>query len=279
MLPFRILVLGGGGTKGFLHIGALTELENRVKNLTTHFHKGIYGCSIGSVLATGIAFGMNATQMEKLSRKCMNLGFLFDSLSLSSLKDSVAKKGVFEMDTFETHILEAFREEGIDLKGKCLQDAKIPLYVLASNLTKGVPTIFQKNVPIMSALRASCCIPFLFRPQTIGKSVYVDGGLMTNVILKLIPDENQAETLTLCIIHANPHVTPTNIEKMPPLEYMYKLYKNVALYEHYQFKHANIVNLYYPGGSGVSDPSEEDKEDMIVTGKCLMRGFLTKRSC
>jgi NTE family protein len=276
MLPFRILVLGGGGTKGFLQIGALQELEKKVTNLTTHFNRGIYGCSIGSILATAIAFGMNTTQMEKVSRKCMNLGFLFNSLNLASMKDSIIKKGIFEMDTFENHIIDAFREEGIDLKGKSIGDAQIPLHVISSNLTKGVPTIFKKDVPLLPALRASCSIPFLFRPQIIGKSVYVDGGFLTNVIIKLIPKEDQADTLSICIIHANPHITPTNIESMAPLDFLYNLYKNVSLYEHAQYRQPNILDLYYSGGSGVSDPTEVMKEDMIVTGRCLMRGFLSK---
>ena len=47
-LPFRKLGLGGGGVKGILHIGALRELS---KHQTLEFPDGIYGCSIGSIIA------------------------------------------------------------------------------------------------------------------------------------------------------------------------------------------------------------------------------------
>jgi predicted acylesterase/phospholipase RssA len=279
MLPFRILVLSGGGTKGFLHIGALQELELRLGNLTTHFNKGIYGCSVGAVLATGIAFGMTTDDIYKLSKRFMNLSFVFDSLDMASLQQSLVRKGLFEMDSFETQIIGAFSEYNIDLKDKYLCDAKIPLNIIASNLTKGTPTIFRNKVPILKALRASCCIPFLFRPQLVGADMYVDGGLMTNVLTRLIPQEEHPHILSLYIIHSNPHITPANIESMSPTEFLYRLYKNTSLYEHVQFRHQNTVDLYYPGGSGLTDATENDKEEMIMNGKCLMRSFLTKYGC
>lgn len=52
---FRRLALGGGGAKGILHVGALQELSKRQP---LDFPKGVYGSSIGSILATYIAFGL-----------------------------------------------------------------------------------------------------------------------------------------------------------------------------------------------------------------------------
>jgi len=276
MVPFRILALGGGGTKGFLQLGALQELESRVINLTTHFSKGVYGCSIGSILATGIAFGMNTEQMIRLSKIFMNIGFVFDGINLSSLNSSLVKKGVFDMSIFETHILDAFSSEGIDLQNKNLEDAKIPLYILSSNITKGIPTIFKNKVPVLAALRASCCIPVLFRPQQIGNSLFIDGGLMTNVIMKVIPKEHQHDTLALCLIQPHHHITPLNLEKLPFQDYVYKLYKSICMYEHSAFQHPNIVGLYCQSGSGFIDQDEQQKEEMILTGRCIMRGFLAR---
>jgi len=278
MVPFRILALGGGGTKGFLHIGALQELELRVGNLTTHFTGGIYGCSIGSIIATGIAFGLTSSQMERLSKKSLNLGFLFSDLKVSAFSQITAKKGMFSMDSFEKHILEVFDSEGIDLRNKYLSDAKIPLYLTASNMTRAIPTIFQGNVPILQAIKASCCIPFLFHPQVIGKSVYMDGGLITNQLHKLIPKELQAETLSIYLIHSSPHITPASLERLTIPEYAFKMYKSVCLYQHSQNPDSNILGLYYPSGTGVSDRSEEEQYEMITIGKVLMRDFLAKHS-
>jgi NTE family protein len=278
MVAFRILALGGGGTKGFLHIGALQELESRVGNLTTHFKKGLYGCSIGSIMATGIAFGLTVNQMERISKRCLTLTFVFNNLNIASLTQVGSKKGIFSMDSFEKHLLAAFDMEGIDLRNKTLSDSKVPLFINASNLTRGVPTIFKDNVPILSAIKASCCIPFLFHPQIIGKSVYVDGGLITNDLHKLIPKEDQSDALSIYLIHSNPHVTPERLEGLSSLEFAYKLYKTTCLYYHTQNHCPNVLPLYYASGSGISELTEDEKEDMISTGRCLMRSFLSKHS-
>ena len=275
MVSFRFLALGGGGTKGFLHIGALQELEARFGNLTKHFSKGVYGCSIGSIIGTGIGFGLNVSQMERISKRCMNLMFVFDGINVAALTMVSVKKGVVSMESFEKHVLSAFDSEGVDLRNKKLSDSRIPLYVIASNMTRGIPTIFKDNVPIITALKASCCLPFLFQPQVIGNCVYLDGGLITNDMHKLIPKEHQAETLSIYLIHSNPHITPANLEKMSPTEYVYKLYKTTCLYDHAQHYDKNILNLYY-SGSGFTNKSEEEKDEMIVAGKCLTRIFLAK---
>jgi predicted acylesterase/phospholipase RssA len=279
MVSFRILALGGGGTKGFLHIGALQELESRVGNLTNHFSRGVYGCSIGSVVATGIAFGLNVKQMERISRKCLNLSFLMNDLNISGLTQVGVRKGVFTMDSFEKHLLKTFDLEGIDLRNKFLSDAKIPLFINASNLTRGIPTMFTGRVPVVSAIKASCCIPLIFQPQVIGTNVYVDGGVITNDLHRLIPKEDQADTLSIYLIHSNPHVTPETIQSLSTSEFLYKLYKTVCVYHHTQNDNpTTVLQLYYPGRSGLSDLSNDEMEDMMNIGRCLMRTFLTKNS-
>ena len=278
MVPFRILALGGGGTKGFMHIGALHELESRIGNLTSHFNRGIYGCSIGSIFATGIAFGMNTTQIERLSKKFLSMNSMFSDLNFESLKLTLNKKGVLEMNTFENKIIEAFLSEGIDLQNKYLSDSLIPLHIVSTNLTKGIPTIFKNKIPILSALKASCCIPFLFRPQVIGNSVYIDGGMLTSIVLKLVPKEDQSDTLSICLLHSNPEITPRNIETMTPMDFTYKLYKIQTLYEHHTYNHPNVVGLHHPCSSGITDGTDEQKEEMILAGRTIMNNFLTQYS-
>ena len=278
MVPFRILALGGGGTKGFLHIGALQELEVRVGHLTKHFTGGIYGCSIGSIIAAGIAFGLNTTQMERLSKTSMNLDFVFNDLKISTLAQITSKKGMFSMDSFEKHILSAFDLEGVDLRNKVLNDAQIPLFMVASNMTKGIPTIFKGNVPVLSAIKASCCIPLLFQPQVIGKYVYIDGGLITNDMFKLIPKEHQADTLSIYLIHSDTRINPQTFERLSLPEFTYKLYKTACLYNLTQNNNPNILSLYYPGGSGISTRTDGEQDEMIFIGKVLMRNFLSKNS-
>ena len=278
MVPFRILSLGGGGTKGFLHIGALQELEFRVKNLTQHFVGGVYGSSVGAVMATAIAFGATVEQIKRVSMKTMSLGFVTDLLDIQSLKQTPDKKGAFEIESLGRYLISAFLSEGIDLRDKLLSDAKIPLFIIASNITKGVPTIFKGSVPVITVLCASCCIPFIFRPQLIGTSLYIDGGAITNIMMDIIPKEHREDTLSISLIHTDPFVTPRNLENIGFVDYLYKLYKISCLYEHGNKFHKNNINLYFTHGmSGVSDPSDDEKEEMVLAGRCIMRGFLAQR--
>jgi predicted acylesterase/phospholipase RssA len=276
MKQFSILALSGGGTKGLLHLGALQELENRGGNLTKLFNKGIYGCSIGSVIGTAIAFGVNTTNISSLT-ELLNFNFIYNGLNLESLRKSAARKGIFEMDTFDDIIIQCFDKWSIDIKNKKLSDSIIPLKIVSSNMTKGVPTIFKGDIPVLTALRASCCVPGLFRPQIINNSVYIDGGYFTTVLMKIIPRELTNETLAIDIIHTNPRITPENLETMSVTEYLYKFYKLSCLYEVGQYTHPNIVNVYHNSGSGFSDPKKSEKAEMIQAGRSFMRSFLAKR--
>jgi predicted acylesterase/phospholipase RssA len=276
--PYKILALGGGGTKGVLHLGAMKELESRVGNLSLHFSKGVYGCSVGSIIATGIAFGLSVEQMIRMTKKYMSMSNITGKIDLSSVTSMVRHKGLFSMDTFTTQIHDAFLSEGIDIKNKVLGEANIPLRIVASNLTKGVPTIFEKNVDILTALRASCCIPFLFQPQIIYNNLYVDGGILNIVLFKVIPPADRNTTLLLALVQSHARVTPSNINTISHPDYLFRLYKSFMLNEYNEWNHPNILKLIYPSVNGLTDVPDHVKEDMILTGQHLMRTFLLSKS-
>ena len=63
-VPERIaLVLGGGGLKGFAHIGAIRALEERGIRPAL-----VAGSSIGSLIAAAYAGGMPVAEMERIGR-------------------------------------------------------------------------------------------------------------------------------------------------------------------------------------------------------------------
>jgi predicted acylesterase/phospholipase RssA len=276
--PFKILALGGGGTKGVLHIGALKELELRYGNLTKLFEKGIYGSSVGSIVATGLAFGLNMEQLTRITKKYMNMSVVIGKVDLHSVTSVFKNKGLFSMDMFTTQLTTAFQSEGIDIQNKVLGDAHLPLHIVSSNLTKGIPTIFEKNVDVMSAIRASCCIPFLFQPQNIYGNLYVDGGILNVVLLSVIPPAQRNDTLLLALIQSHSRVTPTNINLISPQDYLFRLYKSVVVNEYSKYDCSNILKLSYPSVNGLTDVSDNVKEDMILTGQQSMRSFLLSKS-
>jgi len=274
MQDFRILALGGGGTKGFLEIGALEELEERVGPLHEHFTEGIYGCSIGSIIGTAVAFGIPVSKIRELFKQFpMSELFKIDM----NVDDILTKKGIFGMSVLETKVAALFQSVGIPIETKVLGDALVPLKIQASNITKGIPTIFQKNIPVLKAILASCCIPFVFRPQQINDSLYVDGGFLTNLIMTVVPESEQKRTLSFSIIHSDPYITPLKLKKMNPVEYIYKLYKISCLYERKKIPVPNNLDLYYDKGNGLTTWTSEEQDDMVLAGRRLTNDFLTER--
>jgi predicted acylesterase/phospholipase RssA len=274
MQRFRILALGGGGTKGFLELGALELLEERVGPLHEHFTEGVYGCSIGSILGTAVAFGVPVAKARDLFRQFpISEMFKLDM----NIGDILAKKGIFSMDYLETKLISAFNSVQIPIEQKKIGDAIIPLRIQASNITKGIPTIFQKNVPVIKAILASSCIPFVFRPQQINDSLYVDGGFLTNVLMTIIPESEHDKTLSFSIIHSDPHISPAKLKTMNPVDYVYKMYKTSCLYERKKTPMKNNLDLFYDKGNGLTSWTTVEQDEMMLVGRTLTQNFLTER--
>ena len=271
MAMFRKLGLGGGGIKGILHIGALRELS---RHQPLQFDDGIYGCSVGSVIATYLAFNLPMDDKAvDLTKKYLTFDKLLPKPSFNDLRNALSEKGLFSMDIFETQIIEMFSEAGIQIKDKKIGDALQPLHIIASNITKGVPTIFTKDVPILDALKCSCCIPGVFKPQNLYGQLYVDGGLLVPCISWLHPDA-LVFSLTKQTISK---ITPDSIGAITPLDYMKNMY--AMSINHFMLTHKTdtIVNLSYPGLHSDSDLEEFDISDILKSSELLMRGFLASK--
>ena len=270
-LPFRTLGLGGGGVKGILLIGALKELS---KHQELIFPDGVYGVSVGAILATYIAFGlpldMDAGEVFKTSTFISEPDF-------SKLPQMISLKGVFTMDTLEKTLIQIFMNKGVDLRTKVIGDAKMPLYILASNLTKGKPTIFSKNVPVLDALKCSCCIPGVFRPQVLYGQVYVDGDLFVPSVDKFIPDISKAICMSLKHKMADYNFLPSTIEDMSPITYVHDMYTLVTQNFFNQVRKSCTLQLSYPKLRSMSDLSEFNVEDILKkSGDDLTRFLIAK---
>jgi hypothetical protein len=276
-MQFKILALGGGGTKGILHIGAIKFLEEKYGNIQKKFTEGFYGCSIGSVVAVALAFNIDVTGLIRMSGKFSSFDqFLFTDLTLDKFKKSVDNKGLFDLKCLEGFFVDLFLTEGIDLRNKKISDAPNPLYICSTNITKKCITVFKGDVPIIQALGASCCIPLLFCPKILNGNVYIDGGFLTNKVLEFVPFKEREYTLSLSIIHDNMKFTPSKLVKFTSLEYLYGLYKVTCIYERKLTNLWNNINLNYKLPSGISDVGEEENKRMIDHGYELTCAFFAK---
>ena len=106
--------------RGGLHIGALRALAERQPLV---FPDGLYGCSIGSIVATALAFGFTVEQLESILEKEFVLSRFIPPVTLTSLMSFRSKKGMFPMDMLEETILAGFDRFGIVIRNKVIADA------------------------------------------------------------------------------------------------------------------------------------------------------------
>lgn len=271
MSLFTKIGLGGGGIKGILHIGALRELQ---KYQPLQFPDGIYGCSIGSVIATYLSFNLPITdQTVELTKKYLTFEKITPKPTFNDIRNALSQKGVFSMDLFEQSIVDMFSEVGVDIRSKKIGDAHQPLYIVASNITKGLPTIFSKDVPILDALKCSCCIPGVFKPQRMYDFLYVDGGLLVPCLSWI-----ESDALILSLTKQSlTDVNPSTLESISPLDYMKHMYALAINYFMKLHKTDKIVQLQYPNLESDSDLDEFDLSDILRTSELSMRDFLASK--
>jgi NTE family protein len=151
------LALGGGGARGFAHIGVMRALEERGIEPTA-----VAGCSMGGIVGAFIANGAASAEIRDAfaDLKAINL---FDWSSKGGL---IGGKGLEKQ--IERHLPDRF------------DDLKLPFRATAVDIQKGRPFIFFEG-EIIPALRATSAVPGVFSPVEHEGRVFVDGGLLTNV--------------------------------------------------------------------------------------------------
>lgn len=161
------IALGGGGARGFVHLGVLQALQELgiVPDM-------IAGTSAGSIVGAFIAGGKTPEEVLNLLKKKDMLGYA---------KVQWPSNGLFDLNGLASTIE---KEVGV----KNIEDLAIPLLVTVSNLNTGhVEYLSEGNLG--QAVQASSSIPFLFKPVTIGGAKFVDGGVLDNLPVKPLIDQ------------------------------------------------------------------------------------------
>jgi NTE family protein len=91
--------------------------------------------------------------------------------------------------------------------GRMIEQMKLPLGIVATDLDNGQPILFQVGDAGM-AVRASSAVPAVFQPVRIGAREYVDGGLVSPVPVRFARQMG-AEIVIAVDISAAPEGNPT----------------------------------------------------------------------
>jgi predicted patatin/cPLA2 family phospholipase len=180
---------------------------------------------------------------------------------------------MFTMDLFKEKVVALFKSYDLDIETLKLKDAKMPLYITASNITKGIPTIFRGDVTIFDALRCSCCLPFVYKPQELYGQLYIDGDIFLPYIGSIQKD---AFIITLKT-HSYASITPKNLKDINMLSYLRQIY-NLGVRNSIEFqKNELTLNLIYPKLLAESDLRDFDIQDIFKSAGNDLRRFLISK--
>ncbi|NOR76422.1 MAG: patatin [Draconibacterium sp.] len=182
------LVLSGGGTRGFAHLGVIAALHE--KGIKPDV---ISGVSVGAIVGAFIAGGKSPEEILAIFKK----GWFFKYTKLHLPID-----GLLKLDG----LLEVIQKE---ILVENIEELEIPFFVGISNLNKGI--VEYKNCGLLGEIiLASSSIPILFSPVIIDKDSYVDGGLMDNI--PITPIKNDCEQIIVSNISpVNPRAKMKNL--------------------------------------------------------------------
>lgn len=198
--PVIGLALGGGGARGFAHIGVLKYLEDH----RIPYHR-IAGTSMGSIAGGLAATGMSAGEITRavqnidwvdvfsdeterqdlpMRRKADDLVGLYgpkiglgeDGASLPA--GLVAGQKILFL--FESLTVDRVQAEHFD-------DLAIPYRAIATDIVNGEMVVLESG-SLAGAMRASMAVPGAFDPMRIGDRLLVDGGLVRNLPVDVVRD-------------------------------------------------------------------------------------------
>ena len=164
--PIIAIALGGGGAKGFAHIGVLKVLESHgIKP------KIVTGTSAGSFVGSIYASGKTPFQLQQIALQ----------LKESDIRDlTLNRQGVVLGQKLQDYV-------NTQVANKPIEKFPIRFAAVATRLDNGKRADFIKG-NTGQAVRASCSIPNVFVPATIGNTKYVDGGLVSPIPVQTAKD-------------------------------------------------------------------------------------------
>lgn len=259
-----VLCLNGGGIRGALQIGALLELGSH------HFPDGIYGISIGSVIGSLLAFRFTPTEIEACASELLRLEDLLDPPRLQTVLELPNRMGLDTGERIHNCLRSIFATKNLNFDMLTIDNASVPLYIVASDITRCKTVVFDNWVRLWDAIRASISLPLVFTPHIIQNRVFMDGAVLCKNILKMVPSSERENALVLLCDNTSPNIeTPTKLmqrvlhaQSTVEMKWMCTRYpKNVC--------------VLTETSTGMLDLAP-DIPNLIETGRLLMRDFLSK---
>ncbi len=182
-------VLSGGGSLGAVQIGMLQAL----------FEKGVrpdflVGTSVGAINAAWVAGRPDHDGTHELAEIWLGLRRqnVFPISPLTSAAGLLGRSNHF----ISNQSLRLVLEKHVPFKR--IEEAAVPLHVVATDLKSGRAAVLTSG-PAIPALLASCAIPGVFPPVSIGRHEYVDGGVANHTPITVAIELGATEIYVLSV--------------------------------------------------------------------------------
>ncbi|MFK7739218.1 MAG: patatin-like phospholipase family protein [Planctomycetota bacterium] len=191
-----VLVLGGGGMRGFCHIGIVRALER----LGLHVDE-VVGTSMGAVMGGLFASGHDSKQMEEAAQDVS----LKDYFRLNLVKFLV--RGYRHASVYKGRAFKELLESW--LPQQSFDELVRPFFCNALSLTSGATRFFgmpgAESIPVADAVYASACLPTIFEPAEIGDDHYIDGGMTETLALRIAKARQADLVIAVDLSHRDLH--------------------------------------------------------------------------
>ncbi len=184
------LALGGGFARGIAHVGVLRAFERA--RVPIHC---IAGVSAGAIVASAFASGASSHEIEEVAHTMR-----FSDVA----RWRFSKRGLVGSDPmtkFLARLLKVFEFEKM----------RIPLAVIASDLTAGAPAVFREKGDVVLPIRASCSYPGFFQPVRYMNHCLVDGMISMDVPAAPLRRMGATRVISVALPTPNETVDPQNM--------------------------------------------------------------------
>lgn len=188
-------VLGGGGNRGALQVGALQVLLEAgiVPDM-------VVGASVGAINGAYIAHDPTVRGAQNLAQlwSQVSRNDLYPGNYLSALWSVIrGKPSLFDNNNWYRFMRRHFPYRNFsELRGA-------RPYVVATELESGRPHVFGDDPmdPVVEALMASCALPPLHPPYEVRGTAYIDGGATANLPVRIALERGATQIYSLSILN------------------------------------------------------------------------------
>jgi NTE family protein len=220
--PSVALVLGGGGARGFAHIGVLQVFQEEQIPI-----KLVVGTSIGSIVGALYCAGLS---FEHLAHDIKD----FDIKDISSFSYPSILGMLLSERLLSNEKLEDFINERIG--AITFEQLQIPLVCVATDLITGERILLREG-SVAFAARASATIPGIFQPVEYMQRYLIDGGLADNIPVSVAKN---FKSDVIIAVPVSADITKNSVSNVF-LTLMQVIYIQGQVLDQYNLKMADII--------------------------------------